>query len=413
MRRQGGLLTASTPTMGTDMIVRPLILMMVTMVGGSCRDTTSPAASMPNERWHAAQVGYAYARPVVVGDMAVFGTGDGQLVAYDAASGAVRWRSKIGVEMIGGANLVERSGVVAAPISGYTSGVDARTGRELWRYVSPLDTVAYRGGPANAGNLVQVHIDADDQTVYIPAWGASVSAVDLQSGAVRWVWRPGPSAGDTAAAGIFRSGAEGTRVSGDTVFVTAWHNLVQNGVRAEAWLVALDRTSGTELWRAVMPSYTGGALIRGSPALYRNLVLFTSAGGYVYAVDRTSREVVWQRTPQPLHTTIAQAEVAGDVVYLDGGDGNVYALGAGDGVERWRSTIGAQLTNDILATDTRLIFASGAYLFILDRATGQQLQRFTQPHTVPDNALFSSAATALGGQIFVNMNGAAWSFDQP
>lgn len=395
------------------MPVRRLALSIVAMVGGSCHETTSPDDGMPNERWHVPQSGYAYARPAVAGDVVFFGTGDGQVIAYDAASGAVRWRSKVGVEMIGGANLVVRSGVVVAPITGYTAGVDAQSGRELWRYVSPLDTVAYRGGPANAGNLVQVHIDADDQTVYIPAWGASVSAVDLRSGVARWVWRPGASAGDTAAAGIFRSGAEGVRVSGDTVFVTAWHNLVQNGVRGEAWLVALDRASGRELWRAVMPSYTGGALIRGAPALYRNLVLFTSAGGYAYALDRTTRQTVWQHTPQPQHTTVAQAEVVGDAVYIDGGDGNVYALGAGDGVERWRSTIGAQLTTDILATERRLVFASGAYLFILDRTTGELLQRFTQPRTVPDDALFSSTATALGGQIFVTMNGAAWSFDQP
>jgi outer membrane protein assembly factor BamB len=395
------------------MLARHVMLLIVPMVGASCHETTSPDDGMPHERWYAAQTGYAYARPVVVGDAVVFGTGNGQLVAYDAGSGAVRWRSAIGVEMIGGANLIARSGVVVAPITGYTSGVDAQTGRELWRYLSPLDTVAYRGGTANAGNLVQVHIDADDQTVYIPAWGASVSAVDIKSGVARWVWRPGATASDTAAAGIFRSGAEGVRVSGDTVFVTAWHNLVQNGVRAEAWLVALDRASGTELWRVVMPSYTGGAFVRGAPALFQNLVLFTSAGGYIYAVDRTTRQVVWQHTPQPQHTTVAQAEVVGDVVYIDGGDGNVYALGAGDGVERWHSTINAQLTTDILATDRRLVFASGAYLFILDRATGAELQRFTQPHTVADNALFSSTATALDGQIFVTMNGAAWSFDQP
>lgn len=395
------------------MMVRAAVLMTVAMVGLSCRDATSPAEMTPHERWHAAQPGYAYARPVVVGDVVVFGTGDGHLVAYSAADGAVRWRSPIGVERISGANLVARNGVVVAPVTAYATGVDAATGRELWRYIAPLDTVAYRGGQANPGNLVQIHIDADDATVYIPAWGASVSAVDLRTGAPRWVWRPGASAGDTAAAGIFRSGAEGVRVSGDTVFVTAWHGLVQNGVRAEAWLVALDKASGRELWRVVMPRYTGGALIRGAPAFWHNLVLFTSAGGYAYAVDRTTRAVVWQHTPQPLHTTVAQAEVVGDVVYIDGGDGNIYALGAADGVERWRSPIGAQVTTDFLATDRRLIFASGAYLFVLDRASGRELLRMTQPHTAPDNALFSSTPTALASQIFITVSDAAWSFDQP
>jgi outer membrane protein assembly factor BamB len=349
----------------------------------------------------------------VSGSVAYFGTGDGQLIARDVTTGEERWRVTIGVEMIGGANLLVRSGTVVAPITGYTSGVDEATGGELWRYVSPLDTVASRGGPANAGYLVKAHIDADDQYVYIPAWGASISAVDLRTGVARWVWRPGPSAGDTAAAGIFRSGAEGVRLSGDTLFATVWHHLTQSGVTAEAWLVALDRATGRELWRVVMPSYTGGVVVQGAPALHGNLVIFTSAGGYCYAIDRTTRQIAWQHTPKPQHTTSAQAEVLGDLVYIDGGDDNVYGMGAADGVERWRAQVGVQLTTDILATTRRLVFGSGRYLIVLNREDGHEVLRVTQPEVSPDKSLFATTPIALGAQLFVGMNGAVWSFEQP
>jgi outer membrane protein assembly factor BamB len=381
---------------------------------GSCREPTAPPPA-PVTRWLASQTGYPYARPAVSGSLVYFGTGDGQLIARDVTTGQERWSVAIGVEMIAGANLLVRSGTVVAPITGYTSGVDETTGRELWRYVSPLDTVASRGGgvPPNAGYLVKTHIDADDQTVYIPAWGASISAVDLRTGVARWVWRPGASAGDTAMTGPFRSGAEGVRLSGDTLFATVWHHLTQNGVTAEAWLVALDRATGRELWRVVMPSYTGGLVVQGAPALHGNLVIFTSAGGYCYAIDRTTRQIAWQYTPRPQHTTSAQAEVVGDVVYIDGGDDNVRALGAADGVEQWHTQVGVQLTTDFLATTRRLVFGSGRYLIVLNREDGREVLRVTQPDVSPDESLFATTPIARGTQLFVGMNGAAWSFEQP
>lgn len=47
-------------------------------------------------------------------------------------------------------------------------GLDAVTGRELWRYAAPLDTVD-AGPRPNPGQVVEAHVDADDAMVYIPA----------------------------------------------------------------------------------------------------------------------------------------------------------------------------------------------------------------------------------------------------
>lgn len=70
----------------------------------------------------------------------------------------------------------------------------------------------------------------------------------------------------------------GARVSGDTVFATVWHSLDQNGLRSEPWLVVLDRRSGRELWRTVLPSVLAGVLIEGAPTLYRNLAIVAIRG---------------------------------------------------------------------------------------------------------------------------------------
>ena len=361
------------------------------------------------ERWYQMQPGDAAARPVVVGDLVYFGTGDGQVIAREVATGRARWSRRVATQRIEGGNLVARAGVVVVAVVHHTVGLDATTGRELWRYQAPLDTVDAGAQPA-PGQVMRSRLDADELTVYIPAWGASVSAVDLRTGVARWVWEPRRSAGDTAGSGIFRSAAGGVQVSGDTVFVTAWHRLSRTWGPTEPWLVALDRRNGRELWRVVLPAYTGGALLMGAPALYRNLVVFTSVGGYTWAVDRTTQEIVWQFVPQPELATSTQSEIHGDIVYLDGGDRHLYALRASDGSVVWRSHAVNSAYYDLLVTERHVYYPTGSALLVFDRATGSRVTLLAQPNST--DGLFTAPA-ASGAQIFVTVNGGAWSFDEP
>ncbi len=364
------------------------------------------------ERWHQAQAGYGQARPAVAGGVVYFTTGDGQVVARDVATGAPRWAAEVAGGPVEGANVVARGGVVAVAVVGYTVGLDAATGRALWRYEAPRDTgLGSVGGP---GQVVQSHLDADDQTLYVPAWGASVSALDLRTGAARWVWRPGRAPTDTASSGqLFRSGAMGVRVSGDTVFATAWHDLVPSGVRTEAWLVALDRTTGRELWRAVLPNARGG-IVRGAPALVGRYAVFNTSEVRVYAVDRSTGRLGWEfAAPGSALTPSSQVEAYGDAVYVDGGDGQVYGLGAADGAVRSRAAIRTQATRDLLVTERRVVVVEGDELTVFDRATGRAVARTTQPRAAEFDRLFASAAAYAGGRLFVTVNGAAWSFDEP
>ncbi|HEU4630514.1 MAG TPA: PQQ-binding-like beta-propeller repeat protein [Gemmatimonadaceae bacterium] len=386
---------------------------LVALAGAlSCGTEPTASESGVHERWHQPQTGYGHARPVVVGDLVYFGTGDGRVVARDVATGTVRWSTRVGVEAIEGANFVAREGVVAVALVHYTVGLDAATGRELWHYEAPLDTVDAGSHPA-PGQVVRAHLDIDTDAVYIPAWGASVSSVDLHTGAPRWVWQSGRAPTDTAVAGIFRSGSMGVRVSGDTVFATVWHNLVETGALSESWLVALDRTTGRELWRVVLPTAGQAVSTSDAPVVADNLVIATAGSrGEAFAVDRITRQVVWQLvTPERRLTPSAGPEVYGGIAYLDGGDSHIYALRASDGTVLWRAPFRTQTMVDLLVTERRVIFSTGAYLYVLDRQTGQQLVEITQPRT--DEPLFSSPAAYANGRVFVTLNGAAWSFDEP
>jgi len=344
--------------------------------------------------------------------MVFFGTGYGQVIAREIASGASLWTATISRDGINGANLVVRSNVLIAPTVFQTVALDAQSGQELWRYEAPKDTVGVSSSLANPGQLVDARIDADNELVYIPAWGASVSAVGGRSGALRWVWQPGVIDGDTASSGVFRSGSMGVRISGDTLFATLWHDTNRAGGTSEAWVVALQRLTGPELWRVKLPFVGSGALIQAAPVLYQNLVIVHTVSGRTFAIDRSSRDIAWAESATGYTiSTLAGPEVLGDVVYVDGGDAQIYALRASNGSVVWKGAFGSSTSRDMLLTGRNIIFPTGGELHILDRLSGKQIAVFAQPHT--SDPLFASAAQASNGLIYITVAGAAWCFEEP
>jgi outer membrane protein assembly factor BamB len=399
--------------MRRSLLAQAALIPLLVILVGSCRgSSTGPSAGGLRERWYQSQTGSSRSRPAINGTTVYFGTGDGQIIARDVNSGAQLWAAKVSQEAIEGANLIVRTNVVVAASVFHTTGVDALTGRELWRYESPKDTVGAPPGGANPGSLIDSRLDADNQMVYIPAWGASVSAIDLGTGAVRWVWHPGVIAGDTATSGVFSSGSMGVKVSGDTVFSTLWHATNRAVGTSEAWLVALDRNTGAEFWRVRMPFQGSGVLIQAAPALYQNLVIVHTLSARTYAIDRSTQRVVWEYVaPGATLSTNAGPEILGDILYVDGGDGQIYALRAADGTIVWKGMYGLATGGDLLVTDRHIIFPSGAELHVLDRQTGNQLVVAVQPHT--SDPLFASPAASANGLVYITVANAAWCFEDP
>jgi outer membrane protein assembly factor BamB len=362
-------------------------------------------------RWRFPQAGKSSARPAVVDNVAYFGSGDGRLIARDRYTGVERWSTLISdtPTAVRGSNIVARGGVVVAPIGAFSVGVDATTGMLLWRYEAPPDVVGFglQGGP---GSVIRSRIDADEEYAYIPAWGASISAVNLRTGALRWTWKPGRASSDTSAAGVFASGSNGVRLTGDTLFATVWHFVEPLGARAEAWLLALDAKTGAELWRYVQPTYAQAVMVQGAPAFFRNLVIFATTGGRVTAVDRTTHDVAWTFVnPQAKYMTSTQVEVFDGTVYADGGDERLYALNASTGAVVWSApTFAADL--DLLVTSKRVYSINGGKIRIVDRATGRIVSVVSVSN---EYDAVESPATFAGGRVFVTVPGAAWSYDEP
>lgn len=385
------------------------VIVSFALAGAAIGRQRSPTGTEPHglrQRWFAEHSGCGEGRPAVWNGTVYFATGDGQVIARDANSGALRWATKVAYEAVRGDRLLARAGVVVAPVAFSTVGLDAVDGTIMWAYSAPVDTLY--PGQRRAGYVAGTRIDGDSSMVFVPSWGPSVSAVELRIGRTRWTWgvEPPPR---------FRSGAVGTRVSGDTVFAALWNFRNETGLESEPWIVALDRNTGHELWRAVLPGYpSSGVSANGAPAVHGNLVLLSARGGYTWAVDRMDQSVVWFRKANTKNATSAEVEVVDDLAFIDGGDENIYALRPVDGTTVWQAPFAGGTIADLLVTDRRVYAANGAQMFVFDRVSGRLVAKQNVPGIFTGTgSAICSAAAFHDGLVFVNTYTGAWSFYEP
>ena len=337
------------------------------------------------------------------------------VIARDIQTGAPKWESSIGKSQfsalvdIQGENFILRNGVLVASVEYHVTGLDALTGSAMWQYSPPLDTID-QASP-RPGYMPRSRMAADDNTVFIPAWGASVSALDIKSGSIRWVWRVDPTIPN-------RSGSPGVSLAGDTVFVAVWHFLNQLGTRSEAWIVALDKLSGSELWRVALPRESTGTMIDCAPRISNNLVIVTLSAGDLFAVDRRNQQVAWHiptqlpKSQYDLGTDVmTSAEVRGDVVYANGSDHMLHAYRVTDGSPLWSSDAG-QFTSDMLVTEKFIYATIGPNIYVYNRSTGERYGILSHPRK-STNYVFSSGAAADGDRVFTTLTDGAWSFLEP
>ncbi len=216
-------------------------------------------------------------RGVAVLDGRVFrGTGDGRLIALDAATGKLLWKSVIAAPRLGegtSAAPLAWAGVVYMPIAGSELGVrgrvmayDAQTGRELWRFNT------------------------------IP--------MGKETGAETWLK---PETAKTGGGGVW--GAMTLDVTTGELFVpvgNAWPDIdkaYRPGTNLfTASVVVLDAHTGAlKWWYQTAPEDWQDLDLVAPPVLFRDskirdVVVFGGKDGFVTAVDRDTHKMLW-RTP--------------------------------------------------------------------------------------------------------------------
>lgn len=195
-------------------------------------------------------------------------TGHGELIALDAASGAVVWRQRLDASA-GAAPTVDGGTVYAVARNGTGWAVNAQTGKVLWQVQA---TPSASGVIGSAGPAVT------DTTVILPFSSGEVIAVQKTAGERLWV---APIAGER----LGRVYANITDITGDPVVAGAVTYVGNQSGRT----AALDTATGQRRWTAteaaygpVLPVGNSVFLISDEAKLVR---LDADTGARVWAVD--------------------------------------------------------------------------------------------------------------------------------
>lgn len=185
--------------------------------------------------------------------------------------------------------------------------VDLATGQERWRTSTNAQVQA---SPAVADGLVYTGSIRGTLYALDAATGAVVWELDVRSGPLGLAWMyQSPTVADGVVYQAYSSQAEGTP------------------------LVALDATSGNELWRT--GSLGGSFLPHSFAAVGDDHVYVGAGGGTISAVDPDDGQVVWQASPAGGWMRSTPMYAHGKVLMNYQGD-QLVALDADTGAVAWR-----------------------------------------------------------------------------
>lgn len=168
---------------------------------------------------------------------------------------------------------------------------------------------------------------------------------------------PGPVA-DPEILWQFETGGVRTSpaVVGDTVYVGT----------LDGFVVALDRDAGTERWRFEVGGYAS------SPAVADGIVIVGGGGGRLYALDATNGAEIWSAaTSDP--SLFSDATIVGGVVHIGGYDTFVYAIDVATGDLIWEFQTGGRVwIAPAVAEGTVFARSDDGNLYALDATSGQE-----------------------------------------
>jgi outer membrane protein assembly factor BamB len=287
--------------------------------------------------------------PAVLGGrvIAEYGTG---LRAWNLETGEVVWTRPLRTGVtLNSRNIVVADGRAFAAGGDSIYAVDASTGARLWAFLP--DAQAALG-----------EIGVDDRSVYIGTRSHRVYALDPATGQLQWMVDVGPT-------WPFLGVVLGITASADTVYVGAGEFLTEGGGLRRGHVVALDRSTGAELWRYITPNDQND--VTAAPRVHDRLLLVSDLyGGSFFALDRFTGQEVWR-----VHTSGLGPNrppfVRGGVAYVGANDRFVYAVDVLTGRVRWSTDTGASVGRFALCGN--MILAQNLELHALDLTNGEEV----------------------------------------
>jgi outer membrane protein assembly factor BamB len=301
------------------------------------------AGNRPAGPWTAATDDKIYSSPLVDGGVVYIGSNDGHLYAFDAETGAQRWRYPAQGAVTSSPRIADGTLFVGGQ-DGFLHAVDARTGERRWA----TDTGGpVHSSPAVAGNLVAVGSRSN-----------KLMACDVRSGAVLWELVRGDwfNSSPTIVDGVVYVGCRDHNVYG------------------------VDAATGEQRWQ-----YTTSSTVDSSPRVVGQSVYIGGDDNKVRSLGARNGAWIWDFTAQK--GIVSTPAVADGVLYVGSDDGSLYALEADTGRPRWSYPTAGGIRSSPLVTGGLVVVGShDRFLHAVDAATGQVRWRFLTAGPIDDSS---------------------------
>lgn len=266
-------------------------------------------------------------------------TGYGELIALDPATGAVRWRQRLGAP-VGGAPAVDGGIVYAVGRDSSAWAVSTENGRVLWQLP---------GTPSASGMMASAGPSVTDTAVFFPFASGEVAAALKSGGVPLWSATVAGERRGRAYAGV-------SDITGDAVVDGAVTYIGNQGGRT----VAVETETGQRLWTAKDAAYgpvlpVGGAvfLVNDEARLIR---LDAATGATVWEAELPYYEKARKENKRVAITAHYGPLLAGGRLVVASGDGALRFFNPEDG-----SLVG---TADIPSGAAALPALAGGMLFV-------------------------------------------------
>ena len=290
---------------------------------------------------------YAMLKPGIIDGKVIAANSDGDVFAFDRASGKRQWKVDIDQSISGGVG-VGLGIAVVADYRGRIVALNLNDGSQRWTTQLSGEVVAT---PAVGSGMVVV------QTV-----DGKLLGLDATTGEQRWRH-------NTVLPVLTLRGTASPVISAGMVFAG-----LDNGK-----LIALNAADGLTRWeqRVAIPQGTAEldrvVDVDGTPLVRGELVFAASYQGRAVALSRDDGRGLWARDASTNHGVT----VGAGQVFLSGADGTVHAYNVGNGQVQWTNSelLRRQLSGPAYFGDVVVVGDLDGYLHALDPSTGRIVGR--------------------------------------
>ena len=259
------------------------------------------------------------------------GTAEGRVIALDRDTGAERWRIELSSEVLS-APAAAQGVVVARTNDGKVVALSAADGQQLWSFEREVPVLSLRGSasPVISGNEVICGLD-----------GGKLVNLDIATGRPLWEIAVAYPTGRSDLDRVVDIDGD-PLVAGEGVFVATY----------QGSLAAVKRDTGAVGWSIPFSSYHG--IAANSDTLFA-----TDEFGHVSAIEPGSGSIRWTQKALSGRRLSGPGAVAGWVAVGDL-EGYVHWLDATTGEIRGRSKIADSLITGRLVADNGAIYGIGS-----------------------------------------------------